>query len=92
MSGVKVQILKNFEQVETRSIKQKDGSPRVLYSQKAYLHKGGAFPIEFTLSVDSPALAYPIGDYSLDLNCLRVNKFGSLEVDPYNVNLQRIPA
>jgi hypothetical protein len=90
--SVKVQILKNFEGVDTRSIKQKDGSPRVLYSQKAYLHKGGAFPIEFTLTVESPALAYPVGDYNLDLNCLRVNKFGSLEVDPYNVNLERIHA
>ena len=90
--SVKVHILKGFETVESRSIKQKDGTPRVLYSQKAYLHKGGAFPIEFTLSVDSPALAYQIGDYSLDLECLRVNKFGSLEVDPYNVNLQRLVA
>jgi hypothetical protein len=92
MSGVKVQILKGFEEVSSRSIKTKEGVPRVLYSQKAYLHKGGAFPIEFTMSVDSPALAFPIGDYSLDLECLRVNKFGSLEVDPYNVKLQRIQA
>jgi hypothetical protein len=90
--SVKVQILKGFEQVETRSIKNKDGSPRILYSQKAYLHKGGAFPVEFTLGVESPPLAYAVGDYSLDLDCLRVNKFGSLEVDPYNVNLQRIVA
>jgi hypothetical protein len=87
---VKVQILKDFATVQSRSIKGKDGTPRILYSQKAYLHKGGAFPVEFTLSVESPALAYPVGDYSLDLECLRINKFGSLEVDPYNVNLQRI--
>jgi hypothetical protein len=88
--SVKVQILKGFEQVESRSIKTRDGSPRILYSQKAYLHKGGPFPVEFTLGVESPPLAYPIGDYSLDLDCLRVNKFGSLEVDPYNVTLQKI--
>jgi hypothetical protein len=92
MTGVKVQILKDFAEVESRSIKGKDGTPRVLYSQKAYLHKGGPFPIEFTLGVESPALAYAVGDYALDLNCLRVNKFGSLEVDPYNVNLSRITA
>jgi hypothetical protein len=89
---VKVQILKNFEAVESRSIKTREGHPKVLYSQKAYLWKGGAFPIEFTIGVETPALAYPVGDYSLDLSCLRVNKFGSLEVDPFNVILQKMIA
>jgi hypothetical protein len=88
--SVKVQILKGFHDVTSRSIKTKDGSPKVLYTQKAYLHKGGAFPVEFTLNVESPALAYGLGDYDLDLDCLRVNRFGSLEVDPYAVTLQRV--
>lgn len=85
--SIKVEIIKNFNEVESRSIKQKDGTPKTLYSQKAFLHKGSAFPVEFTLSIDGPAQAYPVGNYDLNLECLRVNKFGSLEVDPYNVKL-----
>jgi hypothetical protein len=86
---INVEILKGYNDVQNRSIKTKDGSPRVLYSQKAFLDLGGAFPIEFTLSVESPALAYPVGNYQLNLSCIKVNKFGSLEIDPYNVSLDR---
>jgi hypothetical protein len=87
---IKVEILKGFHEVESRSIKQKDGTPRVLYTQKAYLHQGGAFPVKFVVNVESPALAYTIGVHSLDLDCLKVNRFGSLEVDPFNVKLKTV--
>jgi len=89
---INVQILKSFNEVASRSIKTKDGSPRVIYTQKGFIHKGGAFPVEFTLNIESPALAYPIGDYSLNLDCVKVNKFGSLEIDPYTVHLDKVAA
>jgi hypothetical protein len=86
--SIQVQILKDFNAVSSRSITTKEG-PKVIYSQKGFLNKGGPFPVEFSLNVESPALAYPVGDYILDLSCLVVNKFGSLEVNPFTVKLDK---
>jgi hypothetical protein len=90
MSVLKVQILKDFNYCDSRSIKLKDGSPRILYSQKAFLNKGGPFPVEFSIGVESPSLAYPVGDYGLHLDCIKVNKFGKLEFDAYDLKLVKL--
>lgn len=88
---LKVEIVKGYDSPEKRTFKGKDGQPDVeRFSQKAYLHKGGAFPVEFTVPLDSLAQAYSVGFYSLDPNCIEVNKYGRLEVNAFKMSL--IPA
>lgn len=85
---LKVEIVKGYDKPEKRTFKGQDGKPDVdRFSQKAYLHKGSAFPVEFTLPLESLAQTYAVGLYTLDPNCIDVNKYGRLEVNSYKMVL-----
>lgn len=58
-----------------------------LRKQQAAVDQGADYPLPFELTVDEP---YPPGRYVLDVWSFRVNPFGGLELNPYNIRL--VPA
>ena len=80
---MKVSILKGHEQVQQKQVKD-----RTFYEQLAYAHLGGAFPVEFRLTVRDAHSGYPVGDYELDPGSFRVNQFNSLEINRFELKLQ----
>ena len=80
---MKVEILDGFHQPESRQ--SNDG--KVRWSQKAYLHNGGAFPVEFTLSIPDASSAYPVGQYTLTDDSFKVNQYGGLELSRWDLKL-----
>lgn len=83
-----VEILRGYEHPETKVTREN----KPFYIQKAYIHKGGAFPEEIELTVESPAHAYPVGQYNLDPSCFRANKYRKLEINPYGIKLMPVKA
>ena len=61
-----------------------------IHKQQAALDLGGSFPLPFDLVV-RPGRAYQPGNYLLDLNCIRNNRYGSLEIDGYGIALLPVP-
>jgi hypothetical protein len=80
-----VQVVQGHEKPERRAFTNRDtGVERVSYEQKAYMHNGGAFPQEIKLSHDDLSLTLPVGKYTLDLSSFQSNKYGKLELSPFN--------
>jgi hypothetical protein len=80
-----VSILEGFHLPTTKTIKE-----NTFYEQKAYADMGGAFPVEFKLPLNSPVEANPIGsDYELDPASFKINQYGNLEIDRFNIKLRR---
>ena len=55
-----------------------------LVKQQAAIEQGNDYPLAFDLVVDQP---YPPGRYVIDPSCFKVNQFGGLELDRYNLRL-----
>lgn len=83
---MKIEIIKGHEQPISRSINTQNGQ-KMIHEQVAYAHMGGAFPVEFKIPLNSAADAYPVGEYSLHPGSFNVNRFGSLEVNRFEVRL-----
>lgn len=87
---IKIQILDGHSEVETREYKDKEtGEVKVTYTQLAYIHLGGAFPVEFKIRIPSPAEKYAIGDYTFTPDSLVVNQYKSLQF-AYNIKLKAL--
>lgn len=85
---LKIEIVENANQVETRNGTNKQtGAITAFYAQYGYAHLGGAFPVKMKIPLESPAMAYPVGEYQLALESFRIGRFDSLEVNPYNIKL-----
>lgn len=71
-----------------RTIKGQNGRPdRVIYDQIAFAHVGDVFPIRTKLTHDDHKDALPVGKYTIDPSSFKVGRFGSLELDNYNMVL-----
>jgi hypothetical protein len=70
----------------TRTVKTNGGNE--LRQQQAAMDQGHDYPAPFWLIVDQP---YSPGRYTLDPNSFRVNQFGGLELDRYNIRLEAMP-
>lgn len=79
-----IEILAGHNQPLTKM--NKENKP--YYQQKAYAHLGGAFPVEFLLSIQTPAEVYPVGKYTLDEQSYRVNQWGRLEISGFDMKLR----
>jgi hypothetical protein len=79
---MKISIKQGYETVIPKVVNDK-----TYFNQKAYADFGGPYPVEFLLSIDGPAQAYPIGDYTLDPSSYRVNQYGSLEINRFEIKL-----
>ena len=58
-----------------------------LIKQQAAFDIGGDYPIPFDLTVNEP---YAPGKYHLSPLSFRVSPFGSLELNPFNIQLVRV--
>jgi hypothetical protein len=80
-----VSIIEGFHQPATKTIKE-----NTFYEQKAYADFEGPYPVEFKIALNAPVDAYPIGsDYELDPSSYKVNQYGNLELDRFNIKLRR---
>ncbi|NQV69170.1 MAG: hypothetical protein HQ498_03990 [Pseudohongiella sp.] len=61
---------------------------RQVKEQNAYADLGGKHPllIKFNLP-ESQTTAYPVGQYSIDVASYRIGKYGSLEINPFELKL-----
>jgi Helix-destabilising protein len=82
---LKISIIEGHHLPQSRNTKN-----GVRYFQNAYAHMGGAFPQQIEIPLKSPADAFHIGDYTLELSCFQVGKFKNLELNPFEVRLKPI--
>lgn len=80
---MRFEVIKGFNEVRTKHIPLSDGTKKEVFNQDMWMHKGGPFPVQITVSVDSVLAAYPVGNYQLDPNSFTTNKYGGLELDRY---------
>ena len=64
---------------------QKQQGEKVRTRQHIYMHNGGAFPVECVLDLAGPSDALPIGKYTLLPNVFQVGKYGSPEVNNWEI-------
>jgi hypothetical protein len=64
-----------------------DKPARTVFEQKAYVHTGGVFPVEFKITHDDHNNAYAIGKYQLAPSSFKVNQYGQLELDRFGTKL-----
>lgn len=80
-----IQIVAGHEAPEKRSFKNRETNvERISFEQKAYIHNGGAFPQQIKISHENLADVLPVGDYHLNLISFQANKYGKLELSPFN--------
>jgi hypothetical protein len=90
---MKIEILttNNAHLPVPRTFKGRDGKPdRTVYEQKAYVHLGGVFPVEFKLSHDDHNNAYEAGTYKLNPESFKVGQYGDLQLDRFNIKLEPV--
>ncbi len=75
-----------------KTFEERTNKGNVIVKQQAALDQGKDYPLVFDLVVGNAQEVnpYPEGKYDLDPGSLRVNQFGSLELDRFNVRLVAI--
>ncbi|MCW8336369.1 single-stranded DNA-binding protein [Vibrio paucivorans] len=90
---LKIEVFKENENIQTRSIPSKDGKPpRTIYEQTAYAYLGGKFPVEMKLSLDEGQPAYVAGNYTVHSSSFTVNGYGSLELKRFGMLIEPLEA
>lgn len=78
---LKIEIFKENEVIETRTIPAREGKPaRIIYEQVAYVYLGGKFPVEMKLSLEKDQVPHAPGLYTLHSSSFTVNQYGALEL------------
>ncbi|CAH7181249.1 fumarate reductase [Vibrio lentus] len=81
-NGLIIEIFKENELVDSRVIPAKgDRGAMTLYSQIAYAHLGGKFPVEMSLSLEEGQPAHSVGKYYVHSSSFKVGNYGRLEFD-----------
>ncbi|EIT7028600.1 hypothetical protein L2593_004142 [Vibrio vulnificus] len=84
-----IEIFADNVQVDERTIPAKgDRAEMTLYSQVAFAHLGGRFPVEFSISLEKGQVPYATGKYYLDASSFKVGDYGRLA---FERNLLLIP-
>ncbi|MBL4607955.1 MAG: hypothetical protein JKY01_09030, partial [Pseudomonadales bacterium] len=84
---MKVAIIDGHHQPE---VKQNKDQTRTWYEQKAFIDLGGAFPVQFKISLNNITEAFPVGDdYELTPESYKVNQYDNLEIDRWNLKIRR---
>ncbi|WP_305829479.1 single-stranded DNA-binding protein [Photobacterium leiognathi] len=80
MTKLIIEIFKENESIDTRTIpaNEKRGELK-LYSQVAYAHLGGKFPVETSISLEEGQPAYIAGKYELHQSSFQVGNYDRLE-------------
>jgi hypothetical protein len=75
-----IEVIENHHlPFEVSGIGKASGKPFSFYKQKAYLHNGGAFPVEFEMMLDDARNAYGIGKYEVDSKTFEVDERNNLK-------------
>lgn len=83
---LKIEIFKENENFQTRTIPGKDGKPsRTIYEQTAYAYLGGKFPVQMKLSLEEGQPPYAAGEYTVHSSSYVVNNFGGLELKRFGL-------
>lgn len=82
MSLVTVKEAKSREEVNRKT-------GQVFHRQKVAL-KQGAYELPFDVPVPDSASVYPVGDYTIHPDSYRVNQWGSLELNRFDLKLQPV--
>ncbi len=61
-----------------------DRPARTVFKQEAFAHRGGRFPEEFQITLESAADALPVGEYTLAPQSFVINQYGDLELSRYD--------
>lgn len=81
---MKIQILKGHEAPHINKFTTAKGKDMTLYEQKAYMHKGGPFPEEFTISHQELSHCLPVGEYKVCPTSFVKDNFGGLALSQYD--------
>lgn len=88
MAAMKIEITQDDGRVQSRAITTRNGDNMNVHSQTAYLHRTGrAYPDPFRLNVRNPSEAHAPGIYELDPSSFRINGYGDLEINRYEMTL-----
>lgn len=82
---VKISVIEGHHLPNSRSTKS-----GVRYYQNAYASLGGVYPQHIELPLKTPADAYPVGEYILDISNFQVGRFKNLELNPFELRLKQI--
>jgi len=82
MTVLIIEVFKEDEKVDVRELpaNEKRGALK-LYSQRAYAHTGGKFPVETTISLEEGQPPYVPGKYYPHASSFKVGQFDRLEFD-----------
>jgi hypothetical protein len=74
-----MRILIDDTNINTKSGTDKNGRPYAIRSQAGYLDTGKRYPAEIKIRLKDDALAFPVGEYEVNLAASTyVSKYGSL--------------
>jgi hypothetical protein len=85
-----IEIIKGSDQPISKSFKNKPDE--LSWSQKAFAHLGGVFPVEIKVPIKNPTHVHPVGKYSLHPSSFKVGQYGDLEINRWEINLNPITA
>lgn len=88
---LKVQIVEGHHEVQSRSGKpDSDGVVKKYFHQFGYAHlPDSMYPQKIKVPIDTPAEAYPVGEYFLSNKSFQVGRFDSLEINGFNLVLDK---
>lgn len=85
-----IEIVAGNCEVRSRQFQTERGA-RSVHEQPAYLHMPGmAYPLPFTISLNTAADAYAPGNYVFAPESLRTNNYGQLEFNRFGMRLVRV--
>lgn len=79
---LKITVIEGHHLPQSRSTKN-----GLRYFQEAYAYLGGVYPQQIEIPLRTPADAYPVGDYTLDISAFKVGRFKNLELNPFELRL-----
>lgn len=81
---------KNGAHIPTpKTFRAKGDTPeRIVYEQKAFIHKGDVFPERIIITLDNHNDAYPVGFYTIDPSSYAVNQYGQLQLNRFAFKLK----
>lgn len=77
---LKIEVKEGFHLPESRTFNE-----TVRWSQKMYVHAGGAYPFEAKLPLDGPQDALEVGIYTLQPSAFQAGKYGDLELNRFDM-------
>jgi len=88
----KVSIVQDHNHIEERThTNPKTGEIKTYYSQYGYITlPNNIYPQKMKVPVESPMKAYPVGDYTLSPMSVQIGRFDSLEINVFNIKLDRV--